>query len=141
VWLDKIRAAIRSSKIMLLLLSGRSFGQGWVHFEAGAAWLNRSRTVVPLCIGRMKRGELPHPYAGMQTLQLPDDARYLVNSIREKLAVKRMSEYPAALLVKTAAMAVDAYVRKPGEPASREIEELLDPYLAFRRVMESWRDE
>ncbi len=141
VWLEKIRKAIRSSKVMLLLLSGRSFGRSWVHFEAGAAWLNRNKTVMPLCIGRMKKGELPHPYSGMQALQLPDDARYLLNSIQEKLAVKRMSEYPAVLLAKTALMAVDAYVREPGAAVGRDVEELLDPWLKFRRVVESWSDE
>jgi hypothetical protein len=141
VWLEKIRAAIRSAKIMLLLLSGRSFGRSWVHFEAGAAWLSRTKTVVPLCLGRMNKSELPHPYSGMQTLQLPDDASYLVNSIKEKLTVRRVSEHPAAMLEKTVAMAVDVYVREPRQPRTREMEELLDPYLAFKRVVDSWKDE
>ncbi len=88
-----------------------------------------------------EKGSTATPYSGMQTLQLPDDARYLVNSIKQKLAVKAMAEHPGVMLVKAVAVAVDSCVREPGQPRMREMEELLDPYLAFRRVLESWKDE
>ena len=62
MWLDKLREALDSARVVVLLLSARSLSRSWVNFEAGAAWLAGKR-VVPCCYGRTSKDGLPHPYS------------------------------------------------------------------------------
>lgn len=86
VWLDKIRGALESCEVLLVLLSERSINRAWVNFEAGAVWLAR-KPVIPICIGRMLIEFLPQPYAGIQAVKLPSDAHYLLKSVHQHLAL------------------------------------------------------
>src|SRR5687768_14547721 len=54
-WLRTIEDALKSSEIVLSLLSKRSITKPWVNFEAGAGWLAGKR-VIPVCIGNQKKG-------------------------------------------------------------------------------------
>jgi hypothetical protein len=87
IWLDRIRDALDSCELLLLLLSERSINRAWVNFEAGAVWLVR-KPVIPICIGRMLIEFLPQPYAGMQSVRLPSDAHYLLTSIHHHLGLE-----------------------------------------------------
>ena len=86
VWLDRIRGALESCDVLLLLLSERSINRPWVNFEAGAVWL-RGKPVIPICIGRMLIEFLPQPYAGIQAVRLPSEAHYLLKSVHNHLGL------------------------------------------------------
>src|SRR5436305_5573021 len=87
IWLDRIRDALDSCELLLLLLSERSINRAWVNFEAGAVWLAR-KPVIPICIGNMLIEFLPQPYAGIQSVLLPSDAHYLLTSIHYHLGLE-----------------------------------------------------
>src|SRR5688572_27113458 len=54
-WLTRIEDEIRSSAVVILLLSRRSVRRPWVNFEAGAAWL-AGKVLIPVCFGKMTAG-------------------------------------------------------------------------------------
>lgn len=86
VWLDRIRNALASCEVLLLILSERSINRAWVNFEAGAVWL-KGNPVIPICIGKMWIENLPQPYAGIQAVRLPSDAHYLLTSVHHHLGL------------------------------------------------------
>lgn len=86
VWLDKIRKALESAKLVVLMLSKRSVRRPWVNFEAGGAWLT-GKPILPCCYGNLKKDSLPHPYSAIQALDLPDEAHYLLESIHHHLGL------------------------------------------------------
>jgi hypothetical protein len=85
-WLKKIKDALASAKVVILLLSKQSIGRPWVNFEAGAAWLT-DKTIIPACFGDLKKDTLPKPYSNIQALSLEDadGPYYLVTSIYHHL--------------------------------------------------------
>jgi hypothetical protein len=138
VWLDKIRAALDSCEILLVLLSERSINRAWVNFEAGAAWLAR-KPVIPICIGRMSKEFLPQPYAGIQAVDLPYGAHYLLTSIHRHLDLpgdppltqwegrdqhRKLYESHGRSMTKEEQFRID----------------LLDPYKSLERALELWSD-
>lgn len=139
VWLDRIREALRSCEVLLLLLSERSINRPWVNFEAGAAWLER-KPVIPICIGGMLIEFLPQPYAGMQSVCLPSDAHYLLTSIHHHLALE--TELPPTQWEQR-----DRHRRlyeRDGRPITDEEKfgiDLLDPYKQLQEAFNMWSDE
>jgi hypothetical protein len=81
-WLRKIKDALASAKVVILLLSKKSIGRPWVNFEAGAAWLT-DKAIIPVCFGDLKKNALPKPYSNIQAVSFEDDdgPYYLVTSI------------------------------------------------------------
>jgi len=86
IWLDRLRAELSSAKIVLLMLSYRSVERPWVNFEAGAAWLS-GKALIPVCFGGLTKGTLPKPYSGIQAIDIPDEAYYLLVSVAHYLNV------------------------------------------------------
>lgn len=138
IWLDRIRDALDSCEVLLLLLSERSINRAWVNFEAGAVWLAR-RPVIPICIGGMLIEFLPQPYAGMQSVRLPLDAHYLLTSVHHHLGLqtappltqweqrdqhRRLYEREGHVMTDEEAYRID----------------LLDPYKEIERVFSMWSD-
>jgi hypothetical protein len=87
-FLDKIRAALRSSKIVLALFSDEAVTRPWVHFEAGGAWFSVEKTLIPLCIGGLDPARLPKPYSNIQSANLHDRSApcYLIEAVWRILA-------------------------------------------------------
>lgn len=85
-WLARIRKELRSSHVVVLMLSPESVARPWINFEAGAAWLAR-KIIIPVCFGGLKLDALPKPYATFQAVELPDGASYLVQSIAHHVNV------------------------------------------------------
>lgn len=83
-WLQKIKEALSAAEIVILMLSQRSVARPWVNFEAGAAWL-ANKTLIPVCYGNLSKDALPHPYSGIQALNLASEAYYLVKSVHHQL--------------------------------------------------------
>jgi hypothetical protein len=52
------------------------------------------KAVIPVCFGGLTKGTMPKPYSGIQGLDLPDDAYYLLRSVRHHLAPETMSPPP-----------------------------------------------
>ena len=57
VWMDKVRDALRSCRVVVLLLTPNSYSSAWVMSEAGAAW-GLGKPIVPV-VTRMPIGGLP----------------------------------------------------------------------------------
>lgn len=138
VWLDRIREALQSCELLLLLLSERSINRAWVNFEAGAVWLAR-KPVIPICIGRSLIEFLPQPYAGMQSVCLPSGAHYLLTSIHRHLALE--TEPPLSQWEQR-----DRHRRlyeRDGRVMTEEEKfsiDLLDPYKQLEQAFSMWRD-
>jgi hypothetical protein len=84
IWLDRIKEALNSARVVVLLLSKKSVERPWVNFEAGAAW-GSDTPIVPVCYGGLNKGALPKPYSGIQALEIPDEVYYLARSVQHHL--------------------------------------------------------
>jgi hypothetical protein len=84
-WLQKITAALRTARVVVLLLSPQSVLRPWVNFEAGGAWL-AGTPVIPVCHAGLRPESLPKPYSSLQALVVPGDEYYLIHSIAHYLA-------------------------------------------------------
>jgi hypothetical protein len=94
LWLQKIKEALSSAEIVILMLNKRSVARPWVNFEAGAAWL-ADKALIPVCYGNLSKNVLPHPYSGIQALNLQSEAYYLMKSVTHQLNLEPIS--PAAV--------------------------------------------
>jgi hypothetical protein len=86
VWLEKIMRSLSKAEVVVLMLSARSVSRAWVNFEAGAAWLAK-KPIIPCCYGTMRKDRLPHPYSGIQALNLKEEPFYLLQSLCHHLHV------------------------------------------------------
>lgn len=95
-WLDKIRNALKSAKIVIALFSPDAVSRPWVNFEAGGAWFSADKKLIPLCIGGLVPATLPKPYSNIQGADLHDSwtPYYLVESIWEILKPKSLKPLP-----------------------------------------------
>jgi hypothetical protein len=80
LWLERIREALESSKVLVSLLSVRSIRRPWINFETGAAWIQK-RLIIPVCIGKLSEASLPRPYGDMQAVVLSGGADKLLGAI------------------------------------------------------------
>ena len=64
-WLEGIEGALDSAKLLLLLCSPRSIQHGWMHFEAGCAWM-KNLPVLAICHSGLKSSELPPPLSAFE---------------------------------------------------------------------------
>ena len=84
LWMDKVRAALESCKVVLSLLSARSVRRPWINLEAGAAWIQK-RPIIPVCFGKMAKGSLPQPYSQWQAVVLPGQEDALLKAVAQHL--------------------------------------------------------
>jgi hypothetical protein len=86
-WLHAIGRALSSASVVIALFSDVAMKRQWVHFEAGGAWFNKKKCLIPLCIGGMKPVQLGKPYSNIQGADLHDwtTAHYLINTIVKTL--------------------------------------------------------
>lgn len=127
-WLRKIREALTSVEVVILMMSARAVTRPWVNFEAGAAWL-ADKHVIPVCYGNMMKGKLPAPYSTLQALNLPWEEEYLVSSVAERLGVRYLPN------------SIKEAVRDPQTETEAHgiIRQLLRPNLSD--VLKGFRDE
>ncbi len=138
VWLDRIRDALESCEVLLLLLSERSINRAWVNFEAGAVWLSK-RPVIPICIGKMSIEYLPQPYAGIQAVELPRGAHYLLTSVHRHLG---LDTDPPLSQWKHRDKHRRLYERDGHKMTDEEKHgiDILDPYMALEHAFSMWDD-
>lgn len=89
-WLEKIMDELKSARVVLLMLSEESVQRPWVNFEAGAAW-TRDIITIPICFGKLRKGELPKPYSSLQAVDLASygDDEYLAISVAHHLGIEK----------------------------------------------------
>jgi len=101
-WLDTIKSELVQAKVVLSMMSPRSIKKPWIHFEAGAGWINK--VIIPLCYGkRMSKERLPEPYSRFQAIELrhPSEQYDLIRSLYHHLGAGEAPrpEYLALRLV------------------------------------------
>lgn len=86
-WMQAISHSFNQATVVIALFSIEASQRQWVHFEAGGAWFQRNKYLIPLCIGGMKPAELGKPYANIQGADLHESAtaQYLVNTVTRAL--------------------------------------------------------
>jgi len=72
-WVQKILNALKSAKVVLTVCTARGLGRKWVWFEAGRTWFT-DVPLIPCCIGDIRKGNLPAPFAGLMALHI-DESR------------------------------------------------------------------
>ncbi len=82
-WLIRIKEALSSACIVIVLVSPRSITRTWINFEAGAGWLRQR--VIPVCHSGMLPSQLPNPLQHLYSFDLEDhhDLRDLCKLIGE----------------------------------------------------------
>jgi hypothetical protein len=87
-WMERVFDELKTTKILISLLSPTSVGRPWINFEAGAAWMGNA-VVLPLCIGGLTIAKLPKPYSSLQAIEFDttEGAYYLVSSIAHHLDI------------------------------------------------------
>lgn len=64
-WLEKIKFALSSCAVEIIISSPQSVKRPWINFEAGAGWIRRV-PVIPLCHSGMEPDKLPFPLKALQ---------------------------------------------------------------------------
>ncbi len=92
-WWPKIKDALRTSKVLLCLLTKASISRPWVPFEAGAFWL-RDKPVIPVCFGDMTLSDMPMPFLSLHGARLPEGLFTLLNTVNDHINPERMLHPP-----------------------------------------------
>lgn len=89
-WMRRIFDELETAKVLVSMLSPQSVGRPWINFEAGAAWMGKTK-VIPVYFGGLTIETLPKPYSSLQAvnLQIYDGMYYLVSSIAHYLDLER----------------------------------------------------
>ncbi len=85
-WFAGILDNLRKTDVLLLMCSPKSIEAPWLHFEAGAIFL-QDKPVVPICYGGLMLKDLPHQFGRMQAINLdkPELIKDLYNEVAKKL--------------------------------------------------------
>ncbi|MGH9490372.1 MAG: toll/interleukin-1 receptor domain-containing protein [Terriglobales bacterium] len=76
-WADEIQGALRSTAIVLVVVSPASLARTWVWFEVGACWFKEGVSIIPLCFGGQEPAKLPLPLSARQATDGRDFAGLL----------------------------------------------------------------
>lgn len=95
-WLERIRHALTSARLVIALISPDAISRPWVNFEAGGAWFSTTKTLIPLCIGGLVPSALPKPYSNIQGADLHDSDTpyYLVQAMWNIFKPKTLTPLP-----------------------------------------------
>lgn len=98
-FLEKIRASLRASRVVIALFSPEAVKRPWVNFEAGGAWFAADKKLIPLCIGGLNPAQLPKPYSNIQGANLHDlgTPYYLIEALWKILAISALTPPPFPL--------------------------------------------
>jgi hypothetical protein len=92
-WLDRVKEALNSASVLLILCSPLSLHRPWINFETGGGWLRDISVMIPICHSGLTKGGLPIPMSTFQALNLGD--KDFIYSLRYSLAKRlHLSEVP-----------------------------------------------
>jgi TIR domain len=85
-WTEKVLEALEEASLVIVLTTQRGLTRKWVWFESGRAWHSQV-TLIPCCIGKVRKNELPPPYSLLQSLNIDesDGLSILFKSIEDNL--------------------------------------------------------
>jgi hypothetical protein len=111
-WLDQINEALSAADALVVLCSPGSMQRPWVNFEAGGGW-GKELPVVPVCHSGMTKGQLPHPLAIFQGIDLdsPSACRQLVVRLARRLEVSEPEDLSYDDMMGDVQSALDAIAR------------------------------
>jgi hypothetical protein len=87
-WMNRIFEELKTTKVLVSMLSPDSVKRPWINFEAGAAFALKAY-VIPVCTGGLTINQLPKPYSILQAVEIDthEGAYYLLNSIAHHLGM------------------------------------------------------
>ena len=93
-WMARIFQELKTTKVLISMLSPTSVNRPWINFEAGAAWMGDTK-VIPVCFGGLTIANLPKPYSSLQAVEIETApaCHYLAASIAHHLG-KEPPEWP-----------------------------------------------
>jgi len=85
-WMNRIFEELKTTKVLVSMLSPDSVKRPWINFEAGAATALQAK-VIPVCIGGLTINQLPKPYSSLQAVEIDthEGVYYLLSSIAHHL--------------------------------------------------------
>lgn len=88
VWFTTIVGGLKTSSVVIVLLSPDSIERRWINFEAGVG-AGTDATVIPVVVHGLERSEVGHPLASLQirSLQSLEDVRALLRDVGGKIGV------------------------------------------------------
>lgn len=91
-WLNEVKRALNSTKLLLVLCSPRSIERPWITFESGCGWI-KGLDVIPICHSGQKKSQLPKPISQFQAIEEKDKKfpRALRDTLAQYGALKKMS--------------------------------------------------
>jgi hypothetical protein len=109
VWFTTIVAGIKTSAVVLVLLSPQSLERRWINFEAGVG-VGAGSTVIPVVIHGLQRSEVGHPLSSLQirSLHTLEDVHALLRDVGGKIG--RL----AKVFVDATPLIADATLTPPG---------------------------
>lgn len=72
-WPEKVLAKLNDAVVVLVLATERGMDRKWVWFETGAGW-SRNLQLIPCCLGKVRKGQLPHPFSEYMGVNLDQEA-------------------------------------------------------------------
>lgn len=131
-WFATLRNRLRECRFVLAILTPSGLRSSWVNFECGAAWL-QGATIIPCCVGQVRKNSLPSPYNEFQAIELDsaDDLSRLVAMMASTVGLRP----PATNLTGLADRLLSAFQLE--EPSPGESSALYDR-ISYREERE-WR--
>jgi hypothetical protein len=92
IWFQTILKGLKSSAVIIVLLSPDSQDRPWINFEAGVG-VGTDALVIPVVVHGLTRGKVGHPLINIQirSLETVADAHALLNDVGSKIARIRKS--------------------------------------------------
>jgi hypothetical protein len=106
-WSPEIQRALEHSSVLVLIASEHSLKRPWVWFECGTFWFG-SRRIIPLCLGKVRKGDLRPPMSELQAINGddPTDLKILLEAL-SKASRLALSENEALEALATAIRRMD----------------------------------
>jgi TIR domain-containing protein len=74
-WVQTVLANLKSAKVLLILATERGLNRKWVWFETGAGW-SCGQLFIPCCVGKTRKGQLPHPFSAYQAINIDEEDEF-----------------------------------------------------------------
>jgi hypothetical protein len=93
IWIEQIKNSLKSSQVIISLITSNSINNNWVYFESGAGFTEDK--TIPLLIGGLKPESLRPPLSLLQVRVLNNDGfESFIKDISEKLGLRTPRSYP-----------------------------------------------
>lgn len=147
MWLKSIEAALKSSKVLVVLCSRLSIQRPWISFETGFAW-GRGIPIFPLCHGGLEPHDLPIPLRLLQGGKAGDmaGAKLLYKRVADTLACEvpkgGVKDFVAAViasekrgeLISTSPLPTSSSPTVPEPPRNEKLELVAKHVLNYLRA-------